>query len=76
VDAEQYSTRERSAQSIYPAHEHLHPWVNDQSALEVDAIPQDPQAAGPNGSVFEQSDIDTGEISFTTQSNTIQDDLW
>ncbi|UDD61989.1 hypothetical protein AFCA_009321 [Aspergillus flavus] len=76
IDNEQSSAREASVPSIGPSGEHLHQWASDRRTLEVDAMQQNQQATMSDNCIFEQSDIETADMPFTTPSGATQDDPW
>ncbi|KAE8319391.1 hypothetical protein BDV41DRAFT_519887 [Aspergillus transmontanensis] len=76
IDNEQSSAREASVPSIGPSGQHLHQWDSDGRTLEVDAMQQNQQATMSDNCIFEQSDMETADMSFTTPSGATQDDPW
>lgn len=76
MNNEQSRHREASVPPIGPSEQHLHPWVSGRRTLEVDAIQQTPQETMPDNCIFEQSDMEAADMSFTTPSGVTQDDPW
>ncbi|KAE8363288.1 hypothetical protein BDV27DRAFT_165503 [Aspergillus caelatus] len=76
ADNEQSRHREASVPPIGPSDQHLHPWVSGRRTLEVDTIQQTPQATMSDNCIFEQSDMEAADMSFTRPSGVAQDDPW
>ncbi|KAE8379894.1 hypothetical protein BDV26DRAFT_279965 [Aspergillus bertholletiae] len=76
ADKEHSSAHKASGPMVDPSAEHLHSWASDQRTVDVDGMQQNPQATMSDHGIFEQSDMRTVDMAFTTPSTVTENYPW